>query len=90
MEASLSSLRQRLGAAVLCWFGAHGGGGGGLGLGERVRWGRRAGAGDFRYDPLSYALNFDEGVGDGDDEEEARAGLLCRSFAAPAPAVEVA
>ena len=32
--------------------------------GGRARWRRRvAAAGEFRYDPLSYALNFDEGHG---------------------------
>ncbi|KAL6629060.1 hypothetical protein ACP70R_028825 [Stipagrostis hirtigluma subsp. patula] len=99
--SSLSALRHRLRATVCCCFGQ---GGGGL-LGERMRWRRRAGVGEFRYDPLSYALNFDEGVDvDGDDdvdeeEEPVHAGrrdglLLYRSFSSristPAAIVEVA
>nr|CAB3449090.1 unnamed protein product [Digitaria exilis] len=55
----LSALRDRLRATL-----------GGGGLGERMRWRRRAGvSGEFRYDALSYALNFDEG-GDLDDADE--------------------
>jgi hypothetical protein len=90
--SSLSALRHRLRATVCCCFGQGG-------LGERVRWRRRAGVGEFRYDPLSYALNFDEG--DGDKEEEERGvrarrgnGLLYHSFSSrlstPAAVVEVA
>ena len=52
--SSLSALmRHRLRATVRRCFGN----------GERMRWARRAGAGEFRYDALSYALNFDEGHG---------------------------
>ncbi|CAM0946446.1 unnamed protein product [Alopecurus aequalis] len=57
-----SSLRHRLRATVCCCFG-----------GDRAQWGRRrvggggVGVGEFRYDPLSYALNFDEGA-DGEYE----------------------
>nr|CAB3445860.1 unnamed protein product [Digitaria exilis] len=61
----LSALRDRLRATVCCCFGQLGGGG----LGERMRWRRSSGGGEFRYDPLSYALNFDEG-GDLDDADE--------------------
>lgn len=82
--SSLSALlRHRLRATVCCCFGQGGG------PGERTRWRRRADVGEFRYDPLSYALNFDEGDGDEEEEEEegqrgARArrgdGLLYHSF----------
>ena len=76
MEAppSLSSLcvmRHKLRATVCCFGGSSGG------LAERMRWRRRAGAGDFRYDPLSYALNFDEGD-HGVDGDEDRAGGRAR------------
>ncbi|KAG0532034.1 hypothetical protein BDA96_04G073100 [Sorghum bicolor] len=71
-SASLSVLRHSLRATVCCFVS---GGSSSGGLGERMRWRRRAGAGDFRYDPLSYALNFDEGDHGGvDGEEEDRAG----------------
>ncbi|CAM0909204.1 unnamed protein product [Alopecurus aequalis] len=40
--------------------------------GQRAKWRRRVAAtGEFRYDPLSYALNFDEGSDDNGDEAEA-------------------
>jgi hypothetical protein len=58
-----SSLRDKLRATVCCCFG-----------GERAQWGgRRAGGGsggEFRYDPLSYALNFDDQEVDIDGEYE--------------------
>ncbi|CAL4889592.1 unnamed protein product [Urochloa decumbens] len=93
--SSLSALRHRLRATVCCCFGSGGG------LGERMRWRRRAGVGEFRYDPLSYALNFDEGDLDLDaDEAEDEVfagrgdGLLYQSFSsrlsAPAVGIEVA
>ncbi|CAN6237352.1 unnamed protein product [Urochloa humidicola] len=78
--SSLSALRHRLRATVCCCFGSGGG------LGERMRWRRRAGVGEFRYDPLSYALNFDEGdLLDADEEEDEvfagrGDGLLYQSF----------
>ncbi|KAM0867480.1 hypothetical protein ACQ4PT_034016 [Festuca glaucescens] len=59
-----SSLGHRLRATVCCCFG-----------GDRAQWGRRrvggggSGGGKFRYDPLSYALNFDDQGPDGDDYE---------------------
>uniref|UniRef100_A0A0D9VD12 Uncharacterized protein n=1 Tax=Leersia perrieri TaxID=77586 RepID=A0A0D9VD12_9ORYZ len=87
----LSSLRDKLKATVCCCFGA--------GAGDTLaQWRRRVGApGEFRYDPLSYALNFDEGADeedDGGEEEDFDAGdhradgLLYRSFSsrlAPSP-----
>jgi hypothetical protein len=79
-----SSLRDKLRATVCCCFG-----------GERAQWGgRRAGGGsggEFRYDPLSYALNFDEGD-DGeydmsiDDFGDADGGfLIYRGFSSSPP-----
>ncbi|CAN6207131.1 unnamed protein product [Urochloa humidicola] len=57
--SSPSKLGHRLRTTVCCCFG---GGAGGNAATERVRWRRRgAAAGEFRYDALSYALNFDEG-----------------------------
>lgn len=98
--SSLSALlRHRLRATVCCCFGQGGG------PGERTRWRRRAGVGEFRYDPLSYALNFDEGDLDVDldaeEEEQQRGvhsrrgdGLLYHGFSSrlstPAVVVEVA
>ncbi|RLM79573.1 uncharacterized protein C2845_PM12G04950 [Panicum miliaceum] len=103
MEAASSSstsslsalLRHRLRATVRRCFGN---GGGRLGLGERMRWRRRAGAGEFWYDPLSYALNFDGGdlVGvDGEEDRRCRDRFLHRTFSshltpAPRAAVEAA
>ncbi|AQL04551.1 hypothetical protein Zm00014a_001850 [Zea mays] len=58
--SSPSKLRDKLRTTVCCCFGAGGGP-------ERTRWRRRgaaAAAGEFRYDALSYALNFDEGDDD--------------------------
>ncbi|OEL13508.1 hypothetical protein BAE44_0025467 [Dichanthelium oligosanthes] len=97
-SSSMSGLRHRLRATVCCCFGSGGPGGG---LGERMRWRRRAGVGEFRYDPLSYALNFDEGdldANDDEDEEEFHAGrgdgLVYQSFSSrlstPAAVIEVA
>ncbi|XP_020081321.1 uncharacterized protein LOC109704972 [Ananas comosus] len=59
---------------------------------------RRFASGDFRYDPLSYALNFDEGGFDDDDEEDDGAnvglGIGSRHFSyrlpAPPPRSEIA
>ena len=54
--SSPSKLRDKLRTTVCCCFGSGGA--------ERTRWRRRgAAAGEFRYDALSYALNFDEGHG---------------------------
>ncbi|KAG8070051.1 hypothetical protein GUJ93_ZPchr0006g42991 [Zizania palustris] len=81
-----SSLRDRLRATVCCCFGYGGGGGGSLGDAV-VQWRRRVGApGEFRYDPLSYALNFDEGADDEYEGVDHRAGgLLYRSFSSRLP-----
>ncbi|XP_020195855.1 uncharacterized protein [Aegilops tauschii subsp. strangulata] len=82
MEASpapTSSLRRRLRATVCCCFG----------YGGRARWGGRDSRGVGRYDPLSYALNFDEGPDDSDDDVDyddfSDGGLLYRSFPSPPP-----
>ena len=83
-SSSLSTLRHRLRATVCRCL---------VGNGERMmRWRRRPGVGEFRYDPLSYALNFDEGDRLGVDEDHdgsgRRRGFVCRSFSAqlkPAP-----
>ncbi|XP_020168736.2 uncharacterized protein [Aegilops tauschii subsp. strangulata] len=60
--------------------------------GGRARWRRRvAAAGEFRYDPLSYALNFDDGGSD-DGAEAEDAAFRYRNFnsrlppSPPAPA----
>ncbi|CAN6230599.1 unnamed protein product [Urochloa humidicola] len=90
-SSSVSALlRHRLRATARRYFGNGGG------LRERMRWRRRrAGAGEFRYDSLSYALNFDEGDLLGVDGEDHRRGdrFLCRSFSSQitrAATVEVA
>ncbi|XP_062178849.1 uncharacterized protein LOC133883518 [Phragmites australis] len=86
---SPSSLRHKLRTTVCCCFG--GGSGAGAG-GERVRWRRRAAAGEFRYDPLSYALNFDEGEDD-DAYADPAAAFRYRNFNArlpPSPAAATA
>ena len=71
------SLRHKLRTTVCSCFGSpesvaerpQSGGGG-----QRARWRRRVAAtGEFRYDPLSYALNFDEGVGSDDGSDDAEA-----------------
>ncbi|XP_037462281.1 uncharacterized protein LOC119333509 [Triticum dicoccoides] len=50
--------------------------------GGRTRWRRRvAAAGEFRYDPLSYALNFDDGSsGDSDGADGEDAAFRNRNF----------
>lgn len=57
---------------------------------ERYRWlitrsgkSSRRGFGEFRYDPLSYALNFDEG---GEEEADEADGFRYRNFSARLPA----
>jgi hypothetical protein len=72
MDASPSSLKNKLRTTVCSCFG---GGGAGAAGGERVRWRRRAAVGDFRYDSLSYALNFDEG-----EDDDAAVGFRYRNF----------
>uniref|UniRef100_A0A0A9E9B9 Uncharacterized protein n=1 Tax=Arundo donax TaxID=35708 RepID=A0A0A9E9B9_ARUDO len=82
---SPSSLRHKLRTTVCCCFG----GGAGAG-GERVRWRRRAAAGEFRYDPLSYALNFDEGEDDDGRNDAAAAAFRYRNFNSRLPPSPVA
>ncbi|KAL6603064.1 hypothetical protein ACP70R_043425 [Stipagrostis hirtigluma subsp. patula] len=77
--SSPSSLRHKLRTTVCCCFGGERRSGG-----ERVRWRRRAAAGEFRYDALSYALNFDEGEDD-DDPAGAAAAFRYRNFNARLP-----
>ncbi|VAI80948.1 unnamed protein product [Triticum turgidum subsp. durum] len=84
------SLRHKLRTTVCVCFGSpsspgsggerpHAGGG-------RSRWRRRVTAtGEFRYDPLSYALNFDDGGSD-DGAEAEDAAFRHRNFSSPAPA----
>ncbi|GJM97863.1 hypothetical protein PR202_ga14820 [Eleusine coracana subsp. coracana] len=72
--SSPSSLKNKLRTTVCGCFG--GGGAGAAAGGERVRWRRRAAVGDFRYDSLSYALNFDEG----EDDDDAGAPFRYRNF----------
>jgi len=63
-----------------------------------MRWARRAGAGEFRYDALSYALNFDGATLPTSTAERRPAGggrFLYRTFSsqltpAPRAAVEAA
>uniref|UniRef100_A0A0E0E4C6 Uncharacterized protein n=1 Tax=Oryza meridionalis TaxID=40149 RepID=A0A0E0E4C6_9ORYZ len=66
--SSPSSLRHRLRTTVCCCFGSPGE----RRSGEKLRWRRRVAAGEFGYDPLSYALNFDDGD-DGDADADAAA-----------------
>jgi hypothetical protein len=89
--SSPSKLRDKLRTTVCCCFGAGGGA-------ERARWQRRrrSGAatagGEFRYDPLSYALNFDEGEDD-DAYADPAAAFRYRNFNArlpPSPAAAAA
>jgi hypothetical protein len=88
--SSPSKLRDKLRTTVCCCFGAGG-------CAERARWrGRRRGAatagGEFRYDPLSYALNFDEGEDD-DAYADPAAAFRYRNFNArlpPSPAAAAA
>ncbi|KAF3447459.1 hypothetical protein FNV43_RR12645 [Rhamnella rubrinervis] len=46
--------------------------------------GHKHGTGGFRYDPLSYAQNFDEGFDEDDEEYFTQRGFSAR-YAAPAP-----
>ncbi|XP_047060765.1 uncharacterized protein LOC124667542 [Lolium rigidum] len=51
----------------------------------RAKWRRRVAAtGEFRYDPLSYALNFDDGGSD-DSDEAADAAFRYRNFSSRLP-----
>jgi hypothetical protein len=76
-QYSPPSLRHKLRTTVCGCFGSPGS------EGERpAKWRRRAAAtGEFRYDPLSYALNFDEGGSDdGDEGADAAAAFRYRNF----------
>ncbi|CAL5041711.1 unnamed protein product [Urochloa decumbens] len=87
--SSPSKLGHRLRTTVCCCFG--GGSGSGSGAGgnaatERIRWRRRgAAAGEFRYDALSYALNFDEGDDGGACADDPAAAFRYRNFSARLP-----
>ncbi|KAF7104563.1 hypothetical protein CFC21_105453 [Triticum aestivum] len=84
------SLRHKLRTTVSSCFGSssspvsggvrpHTGGG-------RARWRRRvAVAGEFRYDPLSYALNFDDGGSDDGDADGEVAAFRHRNFSSRLP-----
>ncbi|XP_006656299.1 uncharacterized protein LOC102713371 [Oryza brachyantha] len=87
MEASSptspSSLRHKLRTTVCCCFGSGETRRGGSG--EKVRWRRRVAAGEFGYDPLSYALNFDEGGDDDDGDADAGAAFRYKNFSSRLP-----
>ncbi|XBI13564.1 hypothetical protein VPH35_140288 [Triticum aestivum] len=52
----------------------------------RARWRRRvAAAGEFRYDPLSYALNFDDGATDNGDVDVEDEAFRYRNFSSRLP-----
>ncbi|VAI93090.1 uncharacterized protein LOC119340303 [Triticum dicoccoides] len=76
------SLRHKLRTTVCGCFGSPSS----PGSGGRARWRRRvAAAGDFRYDPLSYALNFDDGGGDDGDADAEDAAFRHRNFSSRLP-----
>jgi hypothetical protein len=79
METSSSPRRSKTSGGVLfsCW--GH--------LKLKIPWKRRTNntyrhVGGFRYDPLSYAQNFDDGTWEEDDEESLGRGFSAR-YAAP-------
>jgi len=74
METSPSSPRRSKtgGGGLLSCFGR---------LKLKLPWKRRT-VGGFRYDPLSYAQNFDDGKWEEDDEESLGRGFSAR-YAAP-------
>uniref|UniRef100_A0A453T691 Uncharacterized protein n=1 Tax=Aegilops tauschii subsp. strangulata TaxID=200361 RepID=A0A453T691_AEGTS len=76
------SLRHKQRTTVCGCFGSprpHTGGG-------RTRWRRRvAAAGEFRYDPLSYALNFDDGATDNGDVDVEDEAFRYRNFSSRLP-----
>ena len=81
------SLRHKLRTTVCSCFGSPGSGaerphtGGG-----RSRWRRRfVPTGEFRYDPLSYALNFDDGSSDDGDANAEDAAFRHRNFSSRLP-----
>ncbi|XP_047087473.1 uncharacterized protein LOC124699172 [Lolium rigidum] len=76
------TLRHKLRTTVCGCFGSPGNDGG------RAKWRRRVAAtGEFRYDPLSYALNFDDGGSDDSDEgaDAAAAAFRYRDFSSRLP-----
>ncbi|CAL5053994.1 unnamed protein product [Urochloa decumbens] len=86
--SSPSKLGHRLRTTVCCCFGGGSGnaGAGGNAATERIRWRRRgAAAGEFRYDALSYALNFDEGEDGGACADDPAAAFRYRNFNARLP-----
>lgn len=74
MERSLSSpRRKREGGMLSCWRF----------LKLKLPWAKRTNTTyGYKYDPLSYAQNFDEGCVEDDDEEALRHGFSAR-YAAP-------
>ncbi|XP_037463587.1 uncharacterized protein LOC119335578 [Triticum dicoccoides] len=95
-SSSPPSLRQKLRTTVCGCFGSPSSPGSSgersHTSGARARWRRRvAAAGEFRYDPLSYALNFDDGGSDDGNADAEDAVFLHRNFnwrlpPSPAPA----
>ncbi|XP_047087414.1 uncharacterized protein LOC124699087 [Lolium rigidum] len=87
------TLRHKLRTTVCGCFGSPGSSDGerpqtGGGGGGRAKWRRRVAAtGEFRYDPLSYALNFDDGGSDDSDEgaDAAAAAFRYRDFSSRLP-----
>ncbi|XP_020268194.1 uncharacterized protein LOC109843649 [Asparagus officinalis] len=77
-ESSSSSLKHKIRSSVCfsCCFSS--------GSDPRLTISPRSRSADFRYDPLSYALNFDEG--NGDDLEFADEEFRCRNFSSRLPA----
>ncbi|XP_044958438.1 uncharacterized protein LOC123409647 [Hordeum vulgare subsp. vulgare] len=87
LESSPPSLRHKLRTTVCSCFGSPSSGGERphTGVGKS-RWRRRvAAAGEFRYDPLSYALNFDDGPSDDSDADADDAAFRHRNFSSRLP-----
>ncbi|KAG8075142.1 hypothetical protein GUJ93_ZPchr0006g41952 [Zizania palustris] len=81
--SSPSSLRHKLRTTVCCCFGS---GAGERRSGEKLKWRRRGAVAAFGYDPLSYALNFDEGGADDDDAYgDADAAFRYKNFSSRLP-----
>jgi hypothetical protein len=79
------SLRHKLRTTVCGCFGSPDSDGERPQSGGRAKWRRRVAAtGEFRYDPLSYALNFDDGGSD-DSDEGADAAFRYRNFSSRLP-----
>ncbi|KAF0892772.1 hypothetical protein E2562_017735 [Oryza meyeriana var. granulata] len=95
MEASSpmspsSSLRHRLRMMVCCCFGSGAASGERQSGREKLRWRRRVATGEFGYDPLSYALNFDERGDDDDVDASAAAAFRYKNFSSQLPSSPVA